>query len=396
MTAEVILQPHKARPFLLRHPWVFAGAIEHVRGQPSDGEPVAVLSHTGQFIAYGLYNSRSKIRVRLYSWEPEVQLDREFFRRRLEQAVRLRRFWRLPDEPDTACRLVFSEADFLSGLVVDRYGQWLAVQLSALGLVRRREWLVECLRELVPCRGIYLRAEKGIGVLEGIDLQDGLLWGEMPPVDLTIIENGLRYVVDIIHGQKTGFYLDQRENRLRVGSWCAGRRVLDAFCYSGGFALQAARQGAAEVLGIDGSENAIALAHRNAELNGLSERVRFECADVFDRLTELVAARERFGVIILDPPRFARSRSTAPEALRGYRRLYQLALQLLAPEGLLAACCCTGVILPEELEETLTQAAASVRRHVHILERRGPAPDHPIAVACRETNYLKCLLCRAI
>jgi 23S rRNA (cytosine1962-C5)-methyltransferase len=396
MMGEVILQAHKVRPLVQGHPWVFAGAIQQVRGLPADGEVVRVLSPSGQFIAYGLYNSRSKIRVRLYSWDPTAYLDRDFFRQRLEQAVRLRHQRLQCNTPEGGCRLVFSEADFLSGLIVDRYGPWLTMQLSALGLAQRREWLVELLRQLVPCQGIYLRSEKGIGRLEGMDLQDGLLWGEMPPEELIIVENGLQFIVDILRGQKTGFYLDQRENRQRVATWCAGQRVLDAFCYSGGFGLYAARHGATEVVGIDSSTSAITLAQRNAELNGLSRRIRFECADVFDRLAALVQAGERFDMVILDPPRFAHSRTTVPEALRGYRRLYQLALRLLTPEGLLVACCCTGVILREELEEVLAQAAAKARRAVHILERRGPAPDHPIALACRETGYLKCLICRVI
>jgi len=394
--ARIILQPRKARPFFHRHPWVFAGAIARLEGQVADGDPVAVYSHTGQFIAHGLYNSRSKIRVRLYSWEEAVPLDPAFFRQRLAQAVRLRRALSYGEAPEGGCRLVFSEADFLSGLVVDRYGPWLVMQLSALGLAQRRDWLVEALRELVPMRGLYLRAEKGIGALEGIDLAEGVLWGEPPPENVTIVEDGLRFAVDIAAGQKTGFYLDQRENRRRVGELCRGQRVLDAFCYSGGFALHAARQGAAAVLGIDGSEAAIRLAQRNAALNGLEATVRWECADVFDRLTELVRAGERFDVVILDPPKFAHRRQAVPEALRGYHRLYRLALRLLGPEGLLVCCCCTGVILQEELEQLLLETAVAARRDVHILERRGPAPDHPIAMTCPETAYLKCLICRVL
>ncbi|MCS7270051.1 MAG: class I SAM-dependent rRNA methyltransferase, partial [Gemmataceae bacterium] len=208
---RVILQPRKAQPFLARHPWVFAGAIAQVEGTAADGDVVSVFTHDGRFIAYGIYNSRSKIRVRLYSWDQNIHIDRSFFRQRLIQAIQLRHEVLRLNQPESGYRLVFSEADFLSGLVVDRYNEWLVVQLSALGLVQRREWLVEALRELVPCRGIYLRAEKGIGQLEGIDLQDGLLWGEEPPGELEIVEHGVRYLVSVTAGQKTGFYLDQRE-----------------------------------------------------------------------------------------------------------------------------------------------------------------------------------------
>jgi len=393
---RILLHPRKAQPFFHRHPWVFAGAIAQIEGNVADGDAVTVYSHKGQFIAYGLYNSRSKIRVRLYSWDEATPIDRSLFQQRLAQAVRLRQELLQWDRPEGGCRLVFSEADFLSGLVVDRYGPWLVMQLSALGLAQRREWIVEALRDLVPMRGLYLRTEKGIGGQEGIDLTDGVLWGEPPPPELTIVEDGLQFLVDIPGGQKTGFYLDQRENRRRVGELCVGKRVLDAFCYSGGFALHAARRGAASVLGIDGSEAAIRLAQRNAALNGLTASVRWECADVFDRLTELARAGERFDVVILDPPKFAHRRQAVPEALRGYHRLYRLALRLLVPEGLLILCCCTGVILQEELEQLLLHTAVAARRDVHILERRGSAPDHPIALTCPETGYLKCLICRVL
>lgn len=394
VAARVVLCPGKAQPFFRRHPWVFAGVIDHLEGQAADGAEVALYSHQGQFIARGLYNSRSKIRVRLYSWDNGVALDAAFFRQRLEQAVHLRHHVLQLDQPEAAYRVVFSEADYLSGLVVDRYGQWLVVQFSSLAMAQRQQWWVGWLRELFQPRGIILRTEKGIGSLEGVELTDGLLWGEPPPPELTIVENGLRFRVDLLTGQKTGFYLDQRDNRARVGRLCRGRRVLDAFCYSGGFALHAAAAGATAVLGLDGSAAALELARTNAALNGLAERVRWECVDVFDHLAELVRRGERFDAVILDPPKFAHRREAVPRALQGYRRLYQLALQLLAPDGLLVFCCCTGLIVPEQLEELLAQAAVATRRDVQILERRGAAPDHPAAVTCRQTAYLKCLIGR--
>jgi 23S rRNA (cytosine1962-C5)-methyltransferase len=392
MTARVVLQPRRARPFYGRHPWVFAGAVHHVEGEPADGEVVDLYSHAGNFVARGLYNSRSKIRVRLYSWSPEVPLDRDFFRDRLAAAVRLRGLLGL-DVPGRACRLVFSEGDGLSGCTVDRYDRWLVVQFTALGLAQRRELFAELLVELLQPEGIFLRTERGIGQLEGLELHDGPLWGQIPAAPVVIEEDGLRFLVNLVEGQKTGFYLDQRDNRAAVAQLAAGRRVLDAFCYSGGFALHAARAGAGAVVGVDVSEPALALARDNARTNGL-EQVSFVRADVFAQLDQLVAAGERFGLVVLDPPKFARARGAVEEALRGYRRLQTLALRLLQPDGFLVTCCCSGLITTEMLEDLLAQLAVEENRDVQILERRGQAPDHPVSVGCPESSYLKCLISR--
>ena len=272
MSAKVILKPKRAQPFFGRHPWVFAGAIERVEGDAADGDEVDLVSHGGNFVARGLFNGQSKIRVRLYSWEEGVPLDADFFRDRLARAIRLRHDVLKLNRPDAGYRVVYSESDFLSGMVVDRYGEWLAVQFTALGLANRRESIAGVLRELLNPRGIYLRTEKGIGKLEGVELHDQLLWGEPPPADLTIDENGLCVLVNLAEGQKTGYYLDQRDNRLAVAQLCAGRRVLDAFCYSGGFGLHAAKAGAMEVLGVDASEPALELARRNAAANEPEQR----------------------------------------------------------------------------------------------------------------------------
>lgn len=393
MSAKVILKPKRAQPFYGRHPWVFAGAVERVEGGPVDGDEVDLISHGGNFVARGLFNSQSKIRARLYAWDEGVSLDAAFFRDRLARAISLRHDILKLNQPDAGYRVVFSESDYCSGMVVDRYGDWLAVQFTALGLARRREMIAEQLRELIHPRGIYLRTEKGIGKLEGVEIHDELLWGESPPPDLTINENGLRVLVNLAEGQKTGYYLDQRDNRIAVASLAPGKRVLDAFCYSGGFGLHAARAGAAEVLGLDASEAALELARRNAAANGLTN-IAFEAADVFRHLADLAAIRRQFDVVILDPPKFARNRGAVPEALKGYRRLHQLALKLLARDGILISCCCTGLITPEELEDVIAQVAVESRRDLQILARRGSAPDHPVAITCRETGYLKCVISR--
>ncbi len=389
---RVVLHPKRARPFHGRHPWVFAGAVADVEGDPADGDEVDLVSHTGQFIARGLYNSQSKIRVRLYSWTEGQPLDRDFFRDRLQAAIRLRELLNLM-HPQGGCRLVFSEGDGLSGLTVDRYADWLVLQFTALGLGQRREMLAELLDELLRPRGVYLRTERGIGQLEGISLQDGRLRGESPQGPIVLVENGLRFQVNLAEGQKTGYYLDQRDNRQEVARLAAGRRVLDAFCYSGGFALHAARAGAAEVIGVDGSEAALTLARENARLNELSQ-VQFHKADVFDDLDQRVQRGETFGLIVLDPPKFARRKSALDEALRGYRRLQSLALRLLEPDGILASCCCSGLITLDMLEQLLAQVASEGRREVQLLQRRGPSADHPVSVACLESHYLKCLIAR--
>lgn len=390
MTARVILHPRRARPFYGRHPWVYAGAIAAVEGAPADGDEVDLVSHTGPFVARGLYNSRSKIRVRLYTWDAGVPLDRAFFRSRLEDAIHLRRLLGLEGE-GRACRLVFSEGDGLSGCIVDRYDRWLALQFTSLGLAQRREWFLQALAELLRPAGIYQRTERGIGQLEGLEARDELIRGEAPPGPIEIEEGGMRFLVNLAEGQKTGFYLDQRDNRQAAAALTKGRRMLDAFCYTGGFGIHAARAGATSVLGIDQSEPALQLAQANARLNGL-DNLTFVRGEVFDELDSLVERGERFGVVVLDPPKFARARHAVDEALRGYRRLQTLALRLLEPHGFLVTCCCSGLIGMDMLEDLLAQLAAEEKRGVQILQRRGPAPDHPVSVSCLESHYLKCLI----
>jgi len=390
---RVVLLPRRARPFFSRHPWVFPGAIARLEGKPADGEEVELFSHAGDFVARGFYNSQSKIRVRLYSWAPDEALDEAFFRARIEAAVRLRESVLHLCGPGQACRLIFSEADGLSGLTVDRYDQWLVVQFTSLGLAQRRQILTQILRDRMQPRGILLRTERGIGKLEGLELQDGPLWGELPAEPITIEEDGLRFLVHLTEGQKTGFYLDQRDNRRAVARYAQGRRVLDAFCYTGGFALHAARAGASAVLGVELSEPALALARANAERNGLSS-ISYVRADVFKQLDALVNAGERFGLVVLDPPKFARAQNAVEEALRGYRRLQSQALKLLELDGILVVCCCSGLIDMATLEDLLAQASVLQQRQIQILERRGQAADHPVAVTCLESGYLKCVICR--
>ncbi len=394
MTARVVLLARRARPFYGRHPWVYAGAIASVEGEPADGDVVDLYSHAGNFIARGFHNSRSKIRVRLYSWSADVPLDESFFRDRLEAALGLRRDLLGFDGPGRACRLVFSEGDGLSGLTVDKYDRWLVLQFTSLAMAQRREMFADLLQEMLRPEGIYLRTERGIGQLEGLELHDGPLRGAIPDEPIIIDEAGVRYLINLREGQKTGFYLDQRDNRQAAARLASGRRVLDAFCYTGGFGLTAARAGARQVLGVDGSEPALELARANAQLNAL-DNISCVQSEVFEQLDRLVAAGEKFGMVVLDPPKFARAQHAVEEAMRGYRRLQTQALRLLEPDGILVTCCCSGLIEQSMLLELLAQLSAEEKRDIQVLECRGQAPDHPVAATCPETRYLKCIICRA-
>jgi len=396
IAGQIFLKPKRAQPFYSRHPWVFAGAIERIEGEPADGAAVDVRSHVGNFVARGLFNSQSKIQVRLYSWDETAVFDREFFKARLERAISFRHdLLHLNTGPNAAYRVAFSEADQLSGMVVDRYGEYLTVQFTSLALAERRVMLGELLMELLGAKGVYLRTEKGIGKLEGVVLQDGLLCGEMPPAEVVIEENGLKFAVNLSEGQKTGYYLDQRDNRTAVAEFAKGKRVLDAFSYSGGFGVYAARAGAVEVECIDASEPALKLAERNAELNGLSV-MKFHKSDVFTRLEELAIEGRKFDIIVLDPPKFARDRAAIPEAIKGYRRLHALAVKLLDANGIMVSCCCSGLITMDMLEDVIGQVAVVAKRDIQVFERRGPSADHPVAVSCREGSYLKCILSRVV
>jgi 23S rRNA (cytosine1962-C5)-methyltransferase len=389
---RVVLAPGREGPVRGRHPWVFSGALARVDGEPADGDVVDVVDAGGAFLARGLYNSRSQIRVRSYIWRPDQALDDAFLREQIRDAVEIRRRLGLLRE-GTACRLVFSEADGLSGLVADRYGGWLAVQFTSLALWRRRRVLVEALEEAVPSRGILLRTEKGILEEEGLEVSDGLLAGTEPDGPVEIRENGLTFGVDLRTGQKTGYYLDQRDNRVRAAKYAQGRRVADVCCYTGGFTLALLRAGAASVHGVDISEKALELARSNLELNGLDAGLAsFSRSDAFRWLESSAEARERFGMVVLDPPRMARSERGVKGALRGYARLNQAAVRVLEPGGILVTCSCTGRISMDRFQGILADVERRTGRRLRLLERHGQPADHPVAPTCPETSYLKCLV----
>ncbi|HEX5103767.1 MAG TPA: class I SAM-dependent rRNA methyltransferase [Pirellulaceae bacterium] len=449
-----MLRPKRALPFYGRHPWVRDSAVERVEPMSIagehfldlDGQTVDLVNEKGKFIARGFYNSQSRIRVRLYSWSPLEPLDEAFFRGRIEAAIELRRkigyergplapradsdlaagdnvrpasdiaiadsvlsrserittdnslsrSERTTTEAAAAARLVFSEADGLSGLVVDRYGEHLVVQVTSLAIAQRVEMIVAILQDLLQPRGIVLRTEKSMAQIEGVGLAEGKVWGELAEGTLEIVEHGLRYRIDLHEGQKTGFYLDQRENRRAAAAYVRGGKVLDMFCYTGGFAMcAAALGGAADVLGIDTSKKALAQARANAALNGLAN-VRFETGDGFQTLDRLLGEEARFDAVILDPPKFARNQSGASQALMAYHRLNRAAIGLLPRGGILVTCSCSGGVSREDFLQMLSGVAQKSGRDIQVLDQRGAAPDHPVSATCLQTEYLKCLICRVI
>lgn len=404
----VVVKKRKSLPFFNRHPWVFAGAIERVEGDPAPGDTVILQSYEGKFIAKGLFNPDSNIRVRLYVWRAEEPFytsiskqvyERDFWHKRIAEAVSLRRQLFPAGSPHTAYRLINSEADGLSGLTVDCFNDWLVMQVTSRALAEETTLatLVEILREEVQPEGIWFRAEKGINEKENLSLTDHLLWGENSPEPMIIKEHGLQYKVDLQQGQKTGFYTDQRENRLAVSKLVSGHRVLDMCCYSGAFGITAAALGGAEaVIAADVSQSAIELAHENAELNGVGDKFQFMVSDAFTGLETLIENGEQFETVILDPPKMTRSRANLKQALRGYHSLNELALKLLPPDGILVTCSCSGLVGRQDFELMLSQVAARSGRNLQILEQRGFSADHAVSVSCPESNYLKCYICRVL
>ncbi|QDT89669.1 class I SAM-dependent rRNA methyltransferase [Gimesia algae] len=397
-TPRVILKPRRALPFFGRHPWVFAGAISRIEGNPNTGQEVILLSDKGEFIAHGLFNPNSNIRVRLYSWDESAVLDDAFWTNRLQQAVALREQVGLLENFETSgCRVVFSEADQLSGLTIDRYGAWFLVQFSSLALSQKQDLIIRFLKERFPARGIWLRTEKGMREAEGLEISDQLLDGEEPPAHFFLEENGIRYGMSMVTGQKTGFYLDQRENRLAAARYLKNHRTLELHCYTGAFALNAVIHGQAQsVLSYDSSQSAIDQATANAELNGIGSRIRFQTGKAYAVLEQFKAEGEQFDSIILDPPKMARHRSGVKQALKGYFSLNRLAFDVLKPGGILITCSCSGLISQVEFQQMLASVSQHTGRHMQVLEQRSQPADHPVSPSCPENQYLKCFICRVL
>jgi len=385
--AYCLLKPGSEKPIKKGHPWVYAGSLERVEAE--GGQVVEVLDHRGRFIAKGHFHPRSPVAIRILTWRREA-IDRRFFRRRIEEAFGLR----IPLEGITsAMRLVNFEGDLLPGLAIDRYGDYLSVQIHTEGMDRLREMMLGILGELLSFKGIYERSDAEVREREGLGPSEGPLLGEVPEV-VEVREGDVRFLVDICRGQKTGFYLDQRENRLLVRRLSEGKKVLDCFCYTGGFSVSALKGGAKEVKAVDSSWRALELLRENVKVNALpQERCIIEKADVFDFLR---GDRDRYDLIILDPPPFARSRQEVPQAIKGYVELNRLAMRRLRKGGLLLTCCCTQRVSREEFFGAVLEAGRSSGRMLQVLHCARAPIDHPVLSSHPEGDYFKALLLRVL
>ena len=389
---RLVLKPGRDKSLKRRHPWLFSGAIARVEGDPQLGDTVEVLSDSGQLLALAAYSPQSQIRARVWSFDTGRTIDAEFLRARLAGALALRAA--LPAaRHSNALRLVHAESDGLPGLVVDRYDDVLVAQFLSAGAERWREAILDALAELTGCEAVYERSDAEVRALEGLEPRTGFARGDRAAARCAIVEHGMTFHVDVQQGQKTGFFLDQRDNRQRVRALAMGREVLDGFCYTGGFALAALAGGAERVLALESSAPALEVARENLAANQLdAARIEFVQADVFAQLRALRDRGARFGLIVLDPPKFAPTAAQAKNAARAYKDINLLAFKLLAPGGLLATFSCSGGVPAELFQSIVAGAAVDAGVAGKILERFGPAADHPVALEFPEGDYLKGLL----
>ena len=387
---RILLKPRRAMPFIYRHPWVFSGAVDRIDGALKSGDVVEVVGDRGDLIGRGLYSAESQIAVRLVSWQPDEAIDDAFFRRRVAEAVALRERLAPLSEGQTARRVVFSEADGLPGLIVDQYGEWLVAQFLSFGLDQRREVLLGALEEQLHPRGIFERSDVDVREKEGLPRRAGLARGAEPPERIPIHDGGLAFEVDVRAGQKTGHYLDQRENRAAAARFAPGRTVLDAYCYSGGFGIAASKGGASRVVCLDSSRPALDLARRNADRNACTN-VEFLQTDAVGFLRQ--QAERSLGMVVLDPPGLARAARNVDSVLALYADLYAASMRALEADGVLTACCCSQHIAPDQILRTLNAAAVHANRRLRVVGTRGQPADHPVAANCPETAYLKCFIC---
>lgn len=387
--AIVTLKKGEGRTLKSGGMWVFDNEIASIMGSFHNSDMVVIHDFDGYPMGKGFINQNSKIRIRLMTRNSRQEIDRAFLMQRVKDAWEYRK-----KTVDTGCcRIIFGEADFLPGLVIDKFSDVLVVESLALGIDRLKEVIISCLKELlaqdnIMIRGVYERSDAKVRLNEGMERIKGFI-GEEFDTNVKIIENGVKYIVDVKDGQKTGFFLDQKYNRLSIQKLCRDARVLDCFTHTGSFALNAGIAGAKEVIGVDASQLAVDQAVENAKLNGLQDRVSFWCRDVFDLLPELEEKGEKFDVVILDPPAFTKSRSSIKNAVKGYREINLRAMKLVRDGGFLATCSCSHFMSYELFTETINQAARNVHKRLRQVEFRTQAPDHPILWAADESYYLK-------
>lgn len=374
------------------HLWIFSNEITDKLKKYKGGDIADLYSYKGEFLGRGYINPLSLIAIRILTYKKE-DIDTDFFYNRIAKALSYRKEM-YPDA--NSYRVVFGESDFLPGLIVDKYEDYLTMQILSLGMEIRKDTILNALEDIFHPAGIVERNDVAVRELEGLKIHKCILKGDLKD-NIIIRENEIKFEVDILNGQKTGFFFDQRENRQIIKKYVKkGGRVLDCFCYSGAWSIHSARNGADEVIGLDSSDDAIKLAKRNAEINGFSERCRFKNANVFDELRRLVSIGEKFDAIILDPPAFVKSAGKVKEALKGYKEINLQAMKLLKGGGILITCSCSYHIDKETFRDMLIQAAADSERNFRIIEFRGQAPDHPVLLSMRETEYLKCAVLKMV
>jgi len=387
--AVVTLKKGEGRTIKAGGMWVYDNEIDSIMGSFENGDVVAVQDFDGYFMGYGYINTKSKITVRLLARKKDTVIDAAFMERRVRDAWEYRK-----QTIDTSsCRLIFGEADFLPGIVIDKFADVLVVESLALGIDRWKLTIIDALKKVlaedgIHIRGVYERSDAKVRLQEGMERFKGFI-GDPFDTKVEIVENGVKYIVDVEDGQKTGFFLDQKNNRAAIHSICKDKKVLDCFTHTGSFALNAGIAGAKSVLGVDASQLAVDQATENAKLNGLEDRVRFQCADVFDLLPKLEEEGEKFDVVILDPPAFTKSRNSVKNAVKGYREINVRGLKLVKDGGFLATCSCSHFMEPELFQKTIREAANGAHKRLRQVEFRTQACDHPILWAADQSYYLK-------
>jgi 23S rRNA (cytosine1962-C5)-methyltransferase len=389
----LILKADRDKSLLRRHPWIFSGAVECIDGAPASGDTVAVRDASGKFLAWAAYNAESQITARVWSWRETDVIDKEFFRNHIALALKARRALGLGRDSN-GMRLIHGESDGLPGLIVDKYGDVLVMQLGSAGPEHWRDTLADILQELCSPVCIYERSDSDGRELEGLPVRSGVLRGALPD-KVEVTEHGIRFAVDVAAGQKTGFYLDQRDNRALTGTLAADCDVLNCFCYTGGFSLYALHGDAKSVLSIDSSQEALQLAQANAELNGFDpSRTEWQCADVFEALRKLRDQNRKFDLIVLDPPKFAPTAAFAEKASRAYKDINLLGFKLLRPGGLLFTYSCSGGISDDLFQKIIAGAALDAGVDAQIVKKLHAAADHPVLLSFPEGAYLKGLVLR--
>lgn len=393
---DVILKKGKEKAALQRHPWIFSGALDKVKGSPVNGEVVRVLAADQSFLAYGYYNEKSRVAVRMLEWDESKTVDRDWYQQKIRTAIASRAHVLRNDDTNT-CRLVFSEADFLPGLIVDRYADFLSLQILSAGIESAKEEIISILREELQPKGIFDKSDATARTHEDLEINNGLLWGENPPEFLEVKENGIRYHINIAGGQKSGFYCDQRDNRLILAEYATGKSVLDCFSYSGGFSLNSLKNGASHVTSVDSSALALETLQQNIGLNGFEvERNAIIQSDVNKQLRVFKEEGKKFDIIVLDPPKYAPSRSALDRAARAYKDLNRLGMGLLESGGLLATFSCSGAVDIETFKQIIAWAALDAGKEVQIVKQFSQPEDHPVRISFPEGEYLKGLLIRVL